>query len=428
MIILWLLIPFVVLLVVGVPIAFSLAGSAAIFFVVTGQKPLLALTQSLYSAADVVPLMAVPFFFFAGEVFARAGLTEKLVAFVQLLVGRLSGGLAHVTVVASAMLAAVMGSAVATTAAIGSVMIPGMKRSGYDSEFAAAVCASGGILGPIIPPSILFIIAGAALGVSVAGLFLGGIIPGIVMACGFGAVIAVQSKRRRYGVYKEPISLHIFLRRLGGAVLALIMPLIIMGGILSGVFTPTESGAIASLYVVLVGLFVLRSLTLKSIWDSLKVAGVMAISVLIILVGSAPFTWILSVYQAPQKIAEVLMSVSTNPLVVFLLMVGAFVVLGMFIETTANTLMVGPIMLSTALTLGADKLWFVVLMCMAFIVGMITPPVAATIFVGARVAGVPFERVTKNILPFAAAAIATLVLVIAYPDLVLFLPRTFGFA
>jgi len=424
--ILIMLIPFFVFLIIGVPIAFSLILSTSFFLLITGSKPLIVLTQQMYTASDSFPLMAIPFFVLAGNLMNRAQLTGRLIELANVLVGRLTGGLGQVSVVASMFLAAIIGSATATTAAVGGMMVPAMREKGYGAAFSGAVAAAGGILGPIIPPSVVFIVAGSLFGVSVGALFMAGIVPGLLIGFGFMLVVYFTSKKRNYPRYTGKLDakklLYIFLN----ATLALMMPIIIMGGILTGVFTATEAGAVAGVYALLVGILVYRSLSLKDLYLTLVESGITSAIILLLIAASNPFGWVLSVHQLPQKVAQLMAAITSDQMVTMLLITIFLLIMGMFLETAANILIVGPILFPIANSFGIDPVYFIAYMCMVLILGMITPPMAVNLFVAAPIAGVSFEKLAAEIWPFLGVGFFVVILLAIWPEIVLFLPRILG--
>ena len=424
--ILIMLIPFFVFLIIGVPIAFSLILSTSFFLLITGSKPLIVLTQQMYTASDSFPLMAIPFFVLAGNLMNRAQLTGRLIELANVLVGRLTGGLGQVSVVASMFLAAIIGSATATTAAVGGMMVPAMCEKSYGAAFSGAVAAAGGILGPIIPPSVVFIVAGSLFGVSVGALFMAGIVPGLLIGFGFMLVVYFTSKKRNYPRYTGKLDakklLYIFLN----ATLALMMPIIIMGGILTGVFTATEAGAVAGVYALLVGILVYRSLSLKDLYLTLVESGITSAIILLLIAASNPFGWVLSVHQLPQKVAQLMAAITSDQMVTMLLITIFLLIMGMFLETAANILIVGPILFPIANSFGIDPVYFIAYMCMVLILGMITPPMAVNLFVAAPIAGVSFEKLAAEIWPFLGVGFFVVILLAIWPEIVLFLPRILG--
>lgn len=406
-------------MLIGVPMAYS-AGLATISYVLTSGIPLTVLAQQMFVSADNFSMIAIPLFILAGDFMNNGGITKAIMHFARALVGHIRGSLAHVTILANMMFAAMSGSANAACAVMGSMMIPEMKDEGYDDGFACAVTASSSILGPIIPPSIIFVLYGSITGTPVSSLLVAGIVPGVLIGLFF--MIAAYLFAR---VHKYPTSAHVsWKERLSAfvhAIPALMAPLIIVGGILSGIFTATEAGAIAALYALIVG-FVTKQLTVKVMWRSVLNAAKVTAAILFMTGTAKAFAWVLTSRQIPQKLAAAIMSISSNRFTFFLLTVLFLLLIGCFIVETASVPILAPIFAPLAAQFGINPVHFGVIFVLLVSVGALTPPVGSMLFVSAKVGETPVTKIIRNLTPFYIALLAALILLIAIPELVTFLP------
>lgn len=406
-------------MLIGVPMAYS-AGLATISYVLTSGIPLTVLAQQMFVSADNFSMIAIPLFILAGDFMNNGGITKAIMHFARALVGHIRGSLAHVTILANMMFAAMSGSANAACAVMGSMMIPEMKDEGYDDGFACAVTASSSILGPIIPPSIIFVLYGSITGTPVSSLLVAGIVPGVLIGLFF--MIAAYLFAR---VHKYPTSAHVsWKERLSAfvhAIPALMAPLIIVGGILSGIFTATEAGAIAALYALIVGL-VTKQLTVKVMWRSVLNAAKVTAAILFMTGTAKAFAWVLTSRQIPQKLAAAIMSISSNQFTFFLLTVLFLLLIGCFIVETASVPILAPIFAPLAAQFGINPVHFGVIFVLLVSVGALTPPVGSMLFVSAKVGETPVTKIIRNLIPFYIALLAALILLIAIPELVTFLP------
>jgi len=416
---------FLICMVLGVPIAFCLGITAAVSLI-SLDMPLRVVAQRIFTGMDSFPLMAVPFFVLAGDLMNYGGTTIRLVRFSNALVGWIRGGLAHTNIVASMFLAGISGSAVADASAIGGILIPGMTKEGYDVEFSAAVTASASTMGPIIPPSILMVIYGVTTGVSIGALFAAGFIPGVLIGFSLMAVAYFIARKRNYP--KLPmISLSGFFIALKKAIFALIAPVIILGGILLGVFTPTEAAAVAVAYAFFVGVFVFRELRLANIPGILVQSGITT-SVLLLVIGTANvLAWVLSAEQIPQKIAEAMLGISNNPYWILLLINLFLLVVGMFMESGAAIIILAPVLAQVAQTVGLNPLHFGFVMVLNLVLGLLTPPLGVCLFVACSIARIPLAALVKAIFPFLAVEVVVLFLVSYLPWLALWVPKMLGY-
>lgn len=409
----------------GIPIAFCLGITAAIALIKL-DAPVRVVAQRIFTGIDSFPLMAVPFFVLAGDLMNRGGTTLRLVRFSNTLVGWIRGGLAHTNIVASMFLAGISGSAVADAAAIGSILIPGMTREGYDLDFSAAVTASASTMGPIIPPSIFMVIYGVTTGVSIGALFAAGLIPGVLIGFSFMTIAYVISRKRNYPKHPRPLLLDIW-QALRKAAFALLAPVIILGGILLGVFTPTEAAAIAVGYAFLVGILVHRELSFKDLPSILIQSGTTT-SILLLIIGTANvLAWVLSAEQVPQRIAQMLLTITHNPYLIMLLINLFLLAVGMFMEGGAAIIIIAPVLSQVAQAVGIHPLHFGFTMVLNIVIGLLTPPLGVCLFVVCGIAKVPLHRLVRAVFPFLMVEIGVLFLVSYFPMIALYIPRLLGY-
>ncbi|UYV39355.1 TRAP transporter large permease [Rhodobacteraceae bacterium D3-12] len=416
------LIAFVVGLVIGVPVAFSLGLASVVYLLVNDQWHLMiGFPQKMIAGIDNFVLLTIPFFILAGNLMNSASLTREIVRFAQMIVGRVKGGLAVVNVLSSMMFSGVSGAATAEASAIGSVMIPAMRRDGYRAEYAAALVAAGSILGPLVPPSLALILYGVLTSTSISGLFLAGIVPAFTL-CGLLIVYTLWRARVEGHPLPEPVAKE---ERLGltiRAVPALMLPVIIVGGIRSGVFTPTEAAAIAALYALVIGVFLYRSLSVKAIGRAFLDTATMTAGVMLIVAIASMTSFILGIEHIPRAIAEGMRGISEQPWVLILLLNIVLLVLGLFLEPLAALVLAMPILNEIFPLLDIDAVQFGVMVVLNLMIGMITPPVGLCLFIVAAISREPLERVALAILPMIGICLLVLLLVAFVPQLTLTLP------
>jgi C4-dicarboxylate transporter DctM subunit len=370
--------------------------------------------------------MAVPFFILAGDIMNRGGTTVRLIRFANSLVGHIQGGLAHANVVANMFFAGISGSAVADASAIGAIMIPSMEKNGYDKDFSAALTASAATIGPIIPPSIIMVIYGVSVGVSVGGLFAAGFVPGVLLGLALMFIVYRVSHRRGYAKY-ETFSGKRVVTELRDAIWALLAPVIILGGILGGIFTPTEAAAVAVAYSFLVGKFIFRELTWKDVPKVLLQSGITTASILLIISMANVFAWVIAANMIPQKLANLFLAISDNPYV-FLAVINVFLlIVGMFMETGAAIILLAPILAPVATSLGINPLHFGFIMVLNLAIGMATPPVGVCLFVSCGITGLSLEQISSAVYKFVFAELAVLLVVTYVEPISTFLPKLLGF-
>jgi tripartite ATP-independent transporter DctM subunit len=418
---------FIILMLLNVPIAFVLGISSLIYFLFFGNIPLAVIGQKLYTGTDNYVLLAIPFFVLAGELMNRTRITDDLVSFAKALVGRIPGALAQVNIVTSIFFAGLTGAAVADTAAIGSLLIPAMKKEGYSPEYAAAVTTTSSIIGPIIPPSIIVVIYATATMESVGALFIGGFVPGLLIGLGLMLVALFYAFKFKHPRRKTRMPARELYVTTKNSLLGLLCPLIIVGGILSGVFTPTEAAAVACAYALIIGVFVFRNLSLKDIIASFGKSAITSGVILLIITTATLFSTVLTIEKIPEALAEFMVNLTTNRYM-FLLIINVFLLfMGMILETGANVILLAPILLPIAQLYGVNSLHFALIMLVNLNIGLTTPPLGVCLFTAAPIAGVRFEKIAKAAMPFIAVEILVLLMITYLPDMVLFLPRITGY-
>ncbi|MCP4664779.1 MAG: TRAP transporter large permease [Deltaproteobacteria bacterium] len=417
---------FLFFLVIGVPIAFVLGLTPLTALVIGGETPLLLVAQRIFTGMDTPVLMAVPFFILAGNIMSAGGMTKRLVRFCNVMVGSLRGGLAYMNVVISMVFAGITGAAVADTSAIGSILIPAMKKEGYDSDFSAAVTATSSTMGPVIPPSIPFIIYGVLGEVSIASLFLAGFVPGLLLGFSQMGVIAYWARRRGYpkGIRPSPGEA---VKAGIDAALVLMMPVIIIGGILSGVFTPTESACVAVFYALFISLVVYRDIRLKDLPAILIRTGATSSLVMLVIGTASIFSWLLASEEIPQLVTDAILAATNNKFLILLLMNVVLLIIGAFMETTASLIILTPVLLPLMLKIGVDPLHFGVIIVLNLVIGLTTPPVGVCLFIACAIGRTSLEKLSRAIIPFLLASVAVLLICTYWEGLIMAVPRFFGY-
>lgn len=422
MIILFLIL-FLVIVFIGVPIAFSLAATGMAIMVWQGIFNPIILGHIMYQGLDSFPFLAIPFFMLAGSIMEKAEITKRIMDFAYSIVGRLRGGLGHIAVVMSMIFAAMSGSGVATAAAIGSLLLPTMEERGYKKGFSAALIASGGAIGPIIPPSIPMIIYAVIAGVSVERMFLGGVIPGILYGLFLMAYSTYYAKKNNLPKETEKLDIKTTMINLKKATLPLLLPGIILVGIFSGMFTATESAVVAVVYALILGMFIYKKIGIKDLPKIFLDAINNTATVMIILSTSAILNWVLTSQQIPQQMASALMSLSSSPTVILSVLMLLILVLGCFMDALALILLLSPMALSVTNSMGIDPIFFGVILVVNICIGALTPPVGANLFIASKIGNVSLEETSVQIIPMMLLAVLVLFICVLFPQLVLFLPR-----
>lgn len=409
------------LIVIGVPIGIALAGSSLVYILLSGSVPEVVVIHRMINGVDSFPLLAVPFFILAGNLMNTAGITNRIFGFAKAVIGWMRGGLGHVNIGASVIFAGMSGAAVADAGGLGAIEIKAMRDAGYDPDFAVGVTAASSTIGPIIPPSLPMVIYGVVAGASIGQLFAAGLVPGLLMAVSLMLIVAYIARVRRYP-RDQAFDLCLLWRAFKSAFLSLMTPVIIVGGILMGIFTPTEAAIAACFYALALGLLVYRTLTWKRFlrvsMDTIETTAV----ILFIVAGASIFAWILTSTRTAEQFAALILQISEHPFVVLLLINMILILVGCFLETVAAITILVPVLLPIAVFVGVDPVHFGVIMVLNLMIGLLTPPVGMVLYVLSRVARVPFERAVVATLPFMVPLVVVLLLITFVPAVTLWLP------
>lgn len=419
---------FLAAMALGLPIVFALGFSPMVGFLVTDKMIFLnMIVQRTFAGINQFPLLAIPFFILAGEIMNRGGITVRLVEFANAVVGHMRGGLAQVNVLTSMLFAGLSGSAVADTSAIGSVLIPAMEKAGYSRKFAAAITAASSVIGPIIPPSIIMVIYAFMMNVSVAALFAAGLVPGVIVGVSLMCAVAVISKKRNYPKAERRATAGELGKAARGAFLPLMTPVIILGGILGGVFTPTEAASVAAGYALCLGLFVLKTIKYNELGGIFLRAATSSAAILLVVGTATAFAWIATLSNVPTMLTDVIFSISDNPLLLLLMINIMLLIVGMFLDAGPAILILGPILAPTMIQLGVEPIHFAIIMCVNLTVGLATPPMGLVLFVASSVSRLGVEVIAREMIPFLIIEIAVIFLITYVPAISLTLPRLLGF-
>ena len=409
------------MLIIGVPVGIALAGSSMVWVLMSGSVPDFVVIHRMVNGVDSFPLLAIPFFILAGNLMNSAGITNRIFAFATACIGWLRGGLGHVNIIASVLFAGMSGAAVADAGGLGTIEIKAMRDAGYDDDFAVAVTAASSTIGPIIPPSLPMVVYGVMASASVGQLFTAGFIPGILMAIALMLMVAWYAKRRNYPRDKR-FSIRLLGTTFKRAFLSLMTPVIIVGGILTGAFTPTEAAISASVYALILGVFVYRTLTPKRLFhvsmDTIETSAI----ILFIVAAASIFAWILTSNRVTEQFADILMGMTQNPLLILLMLNVVLFIVGCFMETVAAITILVPVLLPIAEGVGVDPVHFGVIMVLNLMIGLLTPPVGMVLYVLSRVAGISFERCSAATLPFLFPLLVVLALITFVPTFSMWLP------
>ena len=418
-----LFISFIVLIFLGVPVAFSL-GLSSLVYLFLADIPLTIIPQKMFAGLNSFVLLCIPGFILAGNLMNAGGITDRIIKFANNLFGHIRGGLGLANVGSSMGFAGISGTALADTASIGAILIPAMKKEGYGAGFSAAVTASSSTVGPIIPPSLPMIIVGTLASVSIGDLFLAGALPGIMLGLGLMIPTYIISVKRNYPK-GERKSFKVIFESFMGSFWALFMTIIILWGILGGYFTPTEASIIAVIYALVIGIFVYKELPIKKI-PEIMLSSMTTTASIMLLVGFANlFGWIMVSEQIPQLVADAIIGISENPIVVILLINLLLLFVGTFMETIAALVILFPVLMPVAAQVGMDPVQFGVMMVLNLVIGLVTPPVGVCLFVASQIGKVPIGRAARELVPFIGVSLVVLMLVAFVPQVSLFLPSLF---
>lgn len=418
---------FVILLIIGIPISVVLGITTVVYLLINGQALLLdSMPLRMFSGLENFGLLAIPLFMLMGEIMNEGGITTRLVNFAKLILGHFRGGLAYVTVVANMFLASILGSANAQAAMMSKVMVPQMEKEGYKREFAGAITLASSIVAPIIPPSMIFIIYGTLSSTSIGAMFMAGILPGILYGAAFMAMIAYMGYKHNFPKSKRATFAAILQGTLK-ALPALLIPLVVVFGILRGIFTATESAAVACFLAIIIGLFVYRELDLKKFPKMLVNTVTNTATVTYLIIMANIFGWMIAFEQIPQLMAELILSFTNSPWMFLLLVNILLLVVGMLIDGIAALVILVPVLLPLVHALQIDPVHFGVVICINLTLGLLTPPVGTGLFIVSSMADIKFERLVKAVFPFIFVSIFVLLIITYIPDLVLVIPRMLGF-
>lgn len=420
---------FFLLLVIGMPVGIVLGVAGLLGLVDMGGGSFLAMVpDKFFSGLNLFPFLAMPFFILAGEIMNRSGLTLNLVNFAQSLVGWLRGGMAHSNMLASVMFAGLTGSATADAAAFGNTLVPAMKKAGYSGPYACAVTAAGSIIGPIIPPSTLAIIYGSLMGVSIAGLFAAGIIPGLLLCLVCMCLIAATARRLNLPKDEQGTSLARILKEFRLSLLALILPVFILGAILTGITTPTEAAALAVFYALFVGCVCYRNIGWRDLYEMLARTALITGVIFLIIASASILGWWMTFNQIPQLIADAFLSVSQSPVVVVTMIVALLLFIGLFMDINAALIILAPVLAPLAATIGLEPVHAGMIIILSLTISLMTPPVGACLFVLASVTGERIESITRSLWPFIVVELLVLLATAYWDPISLAIPRMLGLA
>jgi len=410
------------LFAINTPIAIAIGVASILAILIQGDFPLMMVVQRMFGGTDSFHLMAVPLFMFVGVIMEAGGISRRIIDLANALVGWLPGGLAAVAIVSAMFFAGISGSAAADTVAVGAIMIPAMKKSGYESDFAAAVQASGGSIGVIIPPSIPMIIFGFLTGASIGQLFAGGILPGLLIGTTLVIVATFISRRKGYAATTSFSVIEVW-KNLKRAVLALGAPVIILGGILFGIFTATESAAVAVVYALVVGMFVYRKIKVKDLVHLFRDGAITSAIVMFIIATASIFSWFAAIENLPARLAGTLLGMTDNPIVLLLIINFVLLIAGTFVETTAALILLVPMITAMVPSLGIDMVQLGVIVVANLAIGMLTPPMGICLIVSCSISGDSIAAISKRILPFLAVLIIDLLIITFYSPLTMWMAK-----
>ncbi len=422
-----LVIIFVFLLLIGMPIVFMLGIVGVVHIIILGNPSFnTVIIQRLFSGVNQFSLLAIPFFVLAGELMNKGGITEKLVQLSRECVGHFKGGLAYTVVIVSMLLSAILGSANAVAAILSSMMVPEMQKDGYEDSFSASLIASSGIIGPIIPPSITFIIYGVMTGTSISSLFLAGFVPGIMLGISYIIIIRLYSVRKQFPKSIESFDLINVMKSFFYSIPAMLTPLVIVGGVLTGIFTPTEAGAVAVMIAFFTGFFIYKTLKISELPGMILRASIVTSGIMLIVAFGNILGWTLAIEQIPMKLTAAITGFTQNKYLILLLIIILLLAVGCVMEAFATQIIFTPVLFPLALSIGLDPVHFGIIFSVLISIALITPPVGMCLFVTSNVTGVPLSSLSKSIWPFVISSFVVLFTISYLPGIVMFLPNLFG--
>jgi len=412
-----------ILLFLNMPIAFALTTAPTVYLLVTGKFPLDVLVQQMFNGVDSFVYLAVPFFILSGMLMTHGGISQRLIDFSSQLLNQLTGGLAMAVSLASMIFASLSGSGPATTAAIGGATLPALEEQGYGKEWSTALLAASGTIGPIIPPSITMVIYGGMAETSIGALFLAGIVPGIMVGLGLMVISYLHAKKVGVKTYSKRTNFSSIIKSFKNSIWAMGMPIIIIGGIMGGIFTPTEAAVISVVYALFICFFVYRSLKLKDLPQIFKQSIITTAVVMIIVANATSFSWLLTAEQGPQKLIMLFKQITANKYLILFMINFLLFVLGCFIDTTSALVMTVPTLLPLAQSIGVSSLHLGIIMCTNLVIGMATPPLGLTLFTACSISKVPISRIIRPIIPMLAIMFLVTLIITYIPQIALFLPE-----
>ena len=418
--VIFIIVVFFILMLMGIPIAFVLGLTPFIYWIIEGGVPSIIFPQRMFSGSSSFVLMAIPFFVLAGNLMSYGGVTKRIIAFTQAIVGNISGGLGVVNVVSSMLFGGISGSANADVAALGTALIPEMVNEGYDVEFSTAITVTSATVGPIIPPSISMVIYGSLANVSIGALFLGGIIPGILIGLFLIILVLIKSSFSHYPRTGK-FSFKLIKSTFKDAILALVMPILIVGGILSGAFTPTEASAVAVVYAFVVGCFIYKGFKIKDLFKIVVKSVVVSASILIIISFTCVIGWIIAEVRIPQLLGEWLLSITDNKYLILMFINLILLLMGTTLDPSAGLILFTPILIPIAKLVGINPIHLGVIMVLNLTIGLTTPPVGTCLYIGSTISRLPVQKLFVAMIPYLISNIIVLLLITYLPQLVLFL-------
>lgn len=411
------------LLIINMPVAFALTTAVTLYLVITEKFPLILITQQMFTGIDKFVFLAIPFFILSGAIMQKGGISERLITLCSILLDKLTGGFAMSTALASMFFSSISGSGPATTAAIGGSMLPSLEKKGYGKEWSVAFIASAGTMGPMIPPSITLVIFGAMASTSIAALFVGGILPGILIGVFLMIMAYLRAKKVGIKADHKKIDKGALYKAFKDSLWALFMPILVVGGILGGLFTPTEAAVVSVVYALIVSLFIYKSLTLRELPSIFKQALTISAVIMILTSNAAAFAWVLGAEQAPQQALNLLFSLTENKFILLFIINIFLLLIGCFMDTTSALLITVPTLLTIGSALGVGPIHLGLIVSVNLSIGMATPPLGFTLFTACSISNVSITKTIRPILPMLAVMCMVLLLVTYFPSIFLWLPN-----